>query len=47
MNGHARHWNLKHRQVDLVHVLRRPVEIATEIERSDTIYDSVTYCTRD
>jgi len=26
---------LKHRQVDLVHVLRRPVEIALESRRSE------------
>ena len=35
MNGLGRHWNLKLRQVDLVRVLPRPVEIATESGRSD------------
>ena len=29
-NDHARHWNLKRRQKDLMHVLHRPVEAATQ-----------------
>ena len=29
-------WNLKHWQVDLVHVLHRPVEVATESDGMDS-----------
>jgi hypothetical protein len=34
MKGLGRHWNLKHRQVDLVHVLHRPVEVTLVSRRS-------------
>jgi len=36
-NDQEKPWNLKHRRVDLVHLLQRPVEITAESSHSNLI----------
>ena len=43
LNGRVRPWNMKHRQSDLMRVLRRLVELATETSHSASWHWTVTF----